>query len=146
MSLTALGEVPRPLSRFSIFAVVRIRTSSFFTFFARKKSWSNRTPFVINCQSSDYTIKRNGLLILIVWNSRNCDSREAEKWSGYLSESSQTHFEKTRLDFLAFTGQKQTWKQKKYSEYLFATSKNKVPRTKRPYWMIVGPSAYTRSH
>ena len=31
---------------------------------------------------------------------RNCDSLEAGNWSGYVSESSQTHSEKSRLDFL----------------------------------------------
>ena len=41
----------------------------------------------------------------LVRNSRNCDCREAENWSRYLSESSQTHSEKRRLDFLASRGE-----------------------------------------
>ena len=37
-------------------------------------------------------------------NSLNSDSREAKNWSGYLSESSQTHSEKSRPDFLSIRG------------------------------------------
>ena len=37
-------------------------------------------------------------------NSRNCNNREAGNWCGYLTESSQTHSEKTRLDFLSSRG------------------------------------------
>ena len=40
----------------------------------------------------------------LVRNYRNCDSREAENWSGYLSKSSQTHSEQSRLDLLALRG------------------------------------------
>ena len=61
------------------------------------------------------------------WNSRNCDNREAGNWSGYLSESSQTHSEKSRLDFLSLPGKTNL----KAKTTLFATSK-KSPDTKRP--------------
>ena len=63
------------------------------------KSWSNRTSFLINCQFLTTQLKNE-----LVRNSRNCDSREAENWSGYLSESSQTHSEQSRLAFLALRG------------------------------------------
>ena len=51
----------------------------------------------------------------LVRNTRNCDPPETENWSGYLSESSQTHSEKIRLDFLSLRGNNYfgvTWKQK----------------------------------
>ena len=37
-------------------------------------------------------------------NCRNCYNREAGNWYGYLSVSSQTHSEKSRLDFLSLRG------------------------------------------
>ena len=40
----------------------------------------------------------------LVRDSLDCDCREAENWSGYLSESSQSHSEKSRLDFLSLRG------------------------------------------
>ena len=66
--------------------------------------------------------------LLIVRNSRNCDSREAGNWSGYLSESSQTHCEKSRLDILAFRG-KTSLKAKKNS---VCNLKKEVSQNKRP--------------
>ena len=36
--------------------------------------------------------------------SRNRDNRQAGHWYGYLSESSQTHSEKSQLDFLSVRG------------------------------------------
>ena len=54
----------------------------FLIFLLEKKSWPNRAPILINCQFSDYTIEDE---LLIVRNYRDCDSREAENWSGYLS-------------------------------------------------------------
>ena len=40
----------------------------------------------------------------VVRNYRNCDSRKSGNWSGYLSVDSQTHSERSRLDFLALRG------------------------------------------
>ena len=63
-----------------------------------------------------------------VQNSLNCDNREAGNWSGYLSESSQTHSDKGRLDFLSLQG-KNELESKKIS---VGNLKEKVPRNKRP--------------
>ena len=63
----------------------------------------------------------------LVRNYRNCNNRETGNWSGYLSESSQTHSEKSRLDFLSLPGKTNL----KAKTTLFATSK-KSPDTKRP--------------
>ena len=49
----------------------------------------------------------------LVRNTRNCDPPETENWSGYLSESSQTHSEKTRLDFLSLRGRNELESKKK---------------------------------
>ena len=67
----------------------------------------------------------------LVRNRRNCDSRETENQSGHLSESSQTHSEKTRLDFFALRGKNQL-ESKKIS---VCNLKKKVPHTKRPFCM-----------
>ena len=100
-----LGEVPRPVSGVSIVAVAIIsdyfilRSSSFFNFLPRKKVDQTEPPFwsTVSFQTTQLKNER-------VRNFRNCDSREAENWSGYLSESSQTYSEKSRLDFLALSG------------------------------------------
>ena len=63
-----------------------------------------------------------------VRNSRNCYCREAENWSGYLSESSQTHSEKSRLDFLALRGK--NWLESK--KISVCNHKKKVPHNNRP--------------
>ena len=89
--------LPRSVFRFLRVAVARIRTSSFF-----------------NCVVRKLTVDQNGALCLnqlfflarklkneLVRNSRN---REAGKWPGYLSESSQTPSDESRLDFLSLRG------------------------------------------
>ena len=57
----------------------------------------------------------------LVRNYRNCDNREAGNWSGYLSESGQTHSDKSWLDFPSLRGKTNLKAKKK----LFATSKRK---------------------
>ena len=99
MILATLGEVPRPVSRFSIVAVASISTSSFFDFFLEKNVY--QTEPLLDQLSVFLTTQLKNELIR---NSRECDSRKAETWSGYLSECSQTHSEKSRLDFLALRG------------------------------------------
>ena len=68
------------------------------------------------CSKKNWQLKKRGLCLInffflarklkneLVRNYRNCDSREAGNWSGYLFESSQTHSEKSRLDFLTLRG------------------------------------------
>ena len=72
-----------------------------------------------------------------VRNSRNCYCREAENWSGYLSESSQTHSEKSRLDFLALRGK--NWLESK--KISVCNHKKKVPHNNRP--MVCSCLLYT---
>ena len=76
-----------------------------------------RTSSFFNCVVRKLTVDQNGGSVLVnfcflarklknelVRNSRNCDNREAGKWPGYLSASSQTHSEKSRLDSLSLRG------------------------------------------
>ena len=66
-----------------------------------KTTWSNRAPFWSTVTFLTTQLKNEPL---IVGNFRNCDPREAGNGSRYLSESSQTHSEKSRLDFFALWG------------------------------------------
>ena len=58
MSLTALGEVSRPVLRFSIVAFAIISNFSSFDFLARKKGDQTDPRFLINCQFSDHTTEK----------------------------------------------------------------------------------------
>lgn len=60
----------------------------------------------------------------LVRNSRNCDSREAGNWAMgiYVSESSQTHSEKSRVDFLASRSKNNS----------ICNLKKNIPHKKRP--------------
>ena len=100
MSLTTLGEVPRSFFRFSRLAVAIIRTSSFFDCVVRKLTVDQNGGSV--CSTFFFLARK--LKNELVRNYRNCDNREAGKWLGYLSASSQTHSEKSRLDFLSLQG------------------------------------------
>ena len=99
-------------------------TPSFFNFLARKRKVHQTEPPFWSSVSFMTAQLRNEL----VRNSRNCDSRETENWSGYLSESRQTHSEKSRLDFLTLRG-KIYLKEKKNS---VCSLKKKVPHNRLP--------------
>ena len=71
--LATLGEVPRPVSRFSIVAVASISTSSFFDFFLEKNVY--QTEPLLDQLSVFLTTQLKNELIR---NSRECDSRKAE--------------------------------------------------------------------
>ena len=78
------------------------KTSSFFNVLAiniKKSKNQTEPPFLSTASFLTTHVKKE-----LNRNSRNCDSREAENWSGYLSKSSQTHSKKARLDFLALRG------------------------------------------
>ena len=60
--------------------------------------------------------------IPVVRKSPDCDNRAARNWSGYLYDSSQTHFEKSRRDFLSLRGKAYL----KAKTFMYATSE-KIP-------------------
>ena len=105
-----------PASRFS--QSREFWTSSFFNFLASKKKVDQTESPFGSTVSFLTTHWRNEL----VRNCRNCDSREAEHWSGYLSESSRTHSEKSRLDFFSLRGN--NWLESKKKRCLKPQKKN----------------------
>ena len=125
MNLTTLvGEVPRPVSRFSIVAVARIPDyySSIFHFLAWRKLI--KTVFY-------YTIFE-------ILATATLEKRKTGL--GTSPESSQTHSEKTRLDCLALR-EKANLKAKKY---LLATSKKEAQHTTRPCASRIAESQVSR--
>ena len=74
-------------------------TSSFFNLARKKKLEQTEPPFWWTVSFLTTQLKNE-----LVRNSCNFYPREAGNWSGYLSESSQAHSEKSRLDFLASRG------------------------------------------
>ena len=123
MSLTTLGEVPRSVSRFSRVAVAIISDWLFFQWYSQKKWTVDQN--VGSVWSTLYSSKK-----IEKWASPKFsqDNPEARNWSGYLSESSQTHSDKSRLDFLSLQG-KNYLETKKIS---VCNLKKNVPHKKRP--------------
>ena len=121
MSLTTLGEVPRSVFfRFSRVAVAKISDQLTFQLCSEKNdSWSRRGLCLIAFFFLRRKLKNE---LRIVRNSRNCDNRETGSWFGYLSESSQTHSEKSSGSISSLYGAKTNLKAEKN---LFATPKKK---------------------
>ena len=89
------GHFPAPrLSQLREF-----RTSSFFNCVVRKLTVDQNWGSVWWKKKIASKLKNE-----LLRNCRNCDNREAGKWPGYLSASSQTHSEKSLLDFLFLRG------------------------------------------
>ena len=88
-----------PASRLS--QLREFRTTAHFSIFLLEKNVDQTEPPFWSTVSFLTTQLKNELRVL---NSRNYDSREAENWYGYLSESSHTHSEKSRHDFLSLQG------------------------------------------
>ena len=83
------GTYPDQFSASRLSRLQEFRTSSFFNHLAinrKKKVDQTEHPFWSTVSFVTTQLKNE-----LVQNSRNCVSREAVNWSGYLSESSQTH-------------------------------------------------------
>ena len=75
---------------------------------------------------------KNELLTVVVWKSRNCDSREAENWSGYLSDIMVLRLIPRRAGSTSsLCGAKTTVCNNK-QKISFCNLKKQVPHNKRP--------------